>query len=50
MEKQSLLESRYQKLQKVLEAGKPTVVILMAGSSIDLTEADESDEEEDEAE
>ena len=28
-------------MQKVLEAGKPTVVILMAGSSIDLTEADE---------
>ena len=28
-------------LQKVLEAGKPTVVILMAGSSIDLTEAEE---------
>lgn len=28
-------------LQKVLEAGKPTVVILMAGSSIDLAEANE---------
>ena len=28
-------------LQKVLAVGKPTVVILMAGSSIDLTEAEE---------
>ncbi|MBQ6388933.1 MAG: glycoside hydrolase family 3 C-terminal domain-containing protein [Mogibacterium sp.] len=28
-------------LSKVLEVGKPTVVILMAGSSIDLTEAEE---------
>ena len=29
-------------LKKVLEVGKPTVVILMAGSSIDLTEAEEN--------
>ena len=28
-------------LQKVLEVGKPTVVVLMAGSSIDLSEAQE---------
>ena len=28
-------------LQKVLEVGKPTAVILMAGSSIDITEAEE---------
>lgn len=28
-------------LSKVLEAGKPTVVVLMAGSSIDITAADE---------
>ena len=28
-------------LQKVLEVGKPTVIVLMAGSSIDLSEAEE---------
>ena len=28
-------------MQKVLEVGRPTVIVLMAGSSIDLTEAEE---------
>ena len=42
-DKEDLLlpESQRRLLHKVLEVGKPTVVVLMAGSSIDLTEAEE---------
>ncbi len=43
-DKDSLLlpASQQRLLSKVLETGKPTVVILMAGSSIDISEAEES--------